>query len=84
MVASKYAYLKLQAIEHLNRSLCSPGVGKLGAAQMCAITFLLWAEVRLRSRVFFPIWVDKICTDSGLHNSGTAETIGTFMHISPA
>ena len=47
MAISDYAYFKLQAIKHLNRALCSPNTGQLSAANICAIMFLLWAEVSL-------------------------------------
>ena len=45
MVISDYAYFKLQAIKHLNHALGSPDTGKPSAANICAIMFLLWAEV---------------------------------------
>ena len=83
MVVSDYAYFKLQAIEHLNCTLCSPDTGKLSAANICAIMFLLWAEVGspLSSS---PILSCTMSTDSDLLNSGTAGIIRTFTHIYPA
>jgi hypothetical protein len=45
MMVSDYTYFKVQAIKQLNRTLCSPKAGKLSAPSVCAIMFLLWAEV---------------------------------------
>lgn len=45
MIVSDYTYFKVQAIERLNRSLSNPKPGKLSAPSVCAIVFLLSAEV---------------------------------------
>jgi hypothetical protein len=45
VMASDYTYFKVQAIQQLNHLLSNPKHGKLGAPSICAIVFLLWAEV---------------------------------------
>jgi hypothetical protein len=45
VMVSDYAYFKVQAIQQLNHLLSNPKHGKLGAPSICAIVFLLWAEV---------------------------------------
>jgi hypothetical protein len=45
MMVSDYTYFKIEAIKQLNRTLSSPKAGKLSVPSVCAIMFLLWAEV---------------------------------------
>jgi Fungal specific transcription factor domain len=45
LIVSEYTYFKVQAIKQLNHRLSNPTNGKLGAPSICAIVFLLSAEV---------------------------------------
>ena len=40
-----YTYFKLEAIKHLNRTLCSSDTSKFSPASICAIMFLAFTEV---------------------------------------
>jgi hypothetical protein len=80
IVVSDYTYFKVQTIKNLNRTLCNPQAGKLSAANICAIMFLLWAEVGSTYSGSLVLRY-KMDTDSYLANSGTAGTTKTFVHI---